>query len=73
MGRALCDDQRTRSFAGHVVLRNQCFDLATFVPTEDALERMLLSIAELMRRYCGPVEVLAALVEGARARLEQRN
>ena len=41
------------------------FDLATFVRTEDAVERTLLGpLAELMRRYCGPIEVLAALVRG---------
>jgi ADP-ribose pyrophosphatase YjhB (NUDIX family) len=47
------------------------FALSIFTPAEDALERTLLSSDDLMKRYCGPVEVLRTLVEGARARLSR--
>src|SRR4051794_5162552 len=41
------------------------FELSTFAPSEDALERTLLNSEELRKRYGGPVEFFQALVEGA--------
>jgi ADP-ribose pyrophosphatase YjhB (NUDIX family) len=48
------------------------FDLASFSPTDDALERGVMPIVEFKSRYCGPADVFDWLLESARARLERR-
>lgn len=48
------------------------FELSTFMPTDDALDRAVMQLDEFMSRYCGPPEVLQWLVEGARRRLTKR-
>jgi hypothetical protein len=45
------------------------FGLSHFCQNEDALERRLIAVHELMSRYYGPPDVLQELIEGARARL----
>ncbi len=44
-------------------------NLGTFIPSEDALERELLSIDELLRRYHGNKKILAALLKEAQSRI----
>lgn len=48
------------------------FELAAFFPTDDALERAVMPVDEFKNRYCGPVEVLAWLIDSACVRLSRR-
>ena len=71
VGRAICYRQRACSFAGHVVLRNECFRAVSIVGKWRRSEKRASEYEEFVTRYYGPVEVIRALVEGARARLRR--
>jgi ADP-ribose pyrophosphatase YjhB (NUDIX family) len=64
---------------GILRLRNLCemmlfyvtnsFDLVSFFPTDDALERGVMPLDEFRNRYCSTTAILEWLVEGTRARI----
>lgn len=52
-----------------VFFASNSINLIEFVPSKDALNRVLLDQEELLRRYYGDKELLRSLIEGARKKL----
>ncbi len=46
-------------------------NLGVFIPSEDALDRELLPIDELLQRYYGNKKILATLLQEAQSRIQQ--